>query len=97
MSEKMGPDESQPQTLEEANAEITRLKAELVARQCVQCSGRVHTGRPVLSTSATHRNTVGVDSTSRHTASYGGMVALAIESRHLIIHALLQSMRSGRN
>ena len=33
MSEKMGPDKSQPQTLEEANAEITRLKAELVARE----------------------------------------------------------------
>ena len=33
MSEKMGLDQSQPQTLEEANAEITRLKAELVARE----------------------------------------------------------------
>ena len=33
MSEEMRPDESQPQTLEEANAEITRLKAELVARE----------------------------------------------------------------
>ena len=33
MSEEMGPDESQHQTLEEAKAEITRLKEELVARE----------------------------------------------------------------
>ena len=36
MSEKMGPDQSKPQSLEEANAEITRLKAELVARERVE-------------------------------------------------------------